>query len=69
MFCGLGPQYDQTVALGSLGKGFEKLKENEKREAVRRAVGGAVGKVKGVVGESTQVKVDASVDPHAAGKC
>lgn len=71
VFYGLGPDSDHTIALSSLGKGFEKKNGNERREAVRKAVGSAVGKVKGVVAEKNEkpveVTVDAQVDPHAAG--
>jgi aminopeptidase len=59
-----------VTAVSSLGEGFTKKKENEKREAVRRAVGGAVKGLKGVVvpPEGTaEVKVDTAGDAHAAG--
>ncbi|KAK7688417.1 hypothetical protein QCA50_008790 [Cerrena zonata] len=70
VFYGVGPNSDHTIALSSLGKGFEKKKGNERREAIRKAVGSAVGKVKGVVAEKNEkpveVTVDAQTDPHAA---
>lgn len=72
IFFAQGPNGDQTIALSSLGKGFDKKNANEKREVVRRAVGSAVGKVKGVVAgaeaaKGVDVRVDAELDPHAAG--
>ncbi|KAL0567709.1 hypothetical protein V5O48_014281, partial [Marasmius crinis-equi] len=63
------------TAISSLGEKFDKKKENEKREVVRKAVGSAVKAVKGQleglntkdkVNETIQVEVDAKVDPHAA---
>ncbi|KAL0567710.1 hypothetical protein V5O48_014282 [Marasmius crinis-equi] len=63
------------TAVSSLGEKFDKKKENEKREVVRKAVGSAVKAVKGQleglntkdkVNETVQVEVDAKVDPHAA---
>jgi aminopeptidase len=38
-----------------------------KRELVRKSVGSAVQEIKRVADEVTEVVVDASIDPHAAG--
>lgn len=53
------------ASLSSLGEGFANKKENERREAVRRAVGSAVKAVKDLP-ETKEVEVDATVDAHAA---
>ncbi|OCH85603.1 leucine aminopeptidase [Obba rivulosa] len=57
-----------VTALASLGDGFAAKRANEKRELVRKAVGGAVKHVRDI-GEGVDgrlVSVDASADPHAA---
>ncbi len=56
----------QLTALSSLGDGFEKKTGTAKREVVRKAVGSAVKAVKAIDGVK-DVKIDASLDPHAAG--
>lgn len=65
-----------VTAVSTLGENFDKKKENEKREIVRRAVGGAVKVIKDQlsglntkdnVNEVIQVEVEAGSDPHAAG--
>ncbi|PBL00091.1 hypothetical protein ARMGADRAFT_1072481 [Armillaria gallica] len=55
----------QLTALSSLGDGFEKKTGTAKREVVRKAVGSAVKAVKAIDGVK-DVKIDASLDPHAA---
>ncbi|KAK0500947.1 hypothetical protein EDD18DRAFT_1146702 [Armillaria luteobubalina] len=55
----------QLTALSSLGDGFEKKAGTAKREVVRKAVGSAVKAVKAIDGVK-DVKIDASLDPHAA---
>ncbi|KAK0466043.1 uncharacterized protein EV420DRAFT_1636626 [Desarmillaria tabescens] len=55
----------QLTALSSLGDGFEKKTGSAKREVVRKAVGSAVKAVKAIDGVKN-VKIDASLDPHAA---
>ena len=70
VFFGAGTQNGSIAALASLGDNFGKKKGNTRREIVRTAVGNGVKKVKdigdGVNG--THVTIDASADPHAAGK-
>ena len=68
LFFGAGAE-GATAAVSSLGDKFAQKKCAERREAVRRAVGSAVKKVRDL-GEGVQgsdVRVDASADPHAAG--
>ncbi|KAK0473103.1 cytosol aminopeptidase family, catalytic domain-containing protein [Armillaria novae-zelandiae] len=55
----------QLTALSSLGDGFGKKTGTAKREVVRKAVGSAVKAVKAIDGVKS-VKIDASLDPHAA---
>ena len=57
-----------VTAVVSLGEGYASQKGNGRREVVRKAVGSAVKDVKAVVEDETVVSVDASADPHAAGK-
>ncbi|KAI0327147.1 hypothetical protein GY45DRAFT_1373371 [Cubamyces sp. BRFM 1775] len=69
LFFGAGKEGAATAAVSSLGDRFAQKKCAERREAVRRAVGSAVKKVRDL-GEGVQgsdVRVDASADPHAAG--
>jgi aminopeptidase len=58
---------DNITALSSLGPDFTKKSADAKRESVRRSVGSAVKELNRVADEVTEVVVDASVDPHAAG--
>ncbi|KAI0665071.1 cytosol aminopeptidase family, catalytic domain-containing protein [Cubamyces menziesii] len=67
LFFGAGAE-GATAAVSSLGDKFAQKKCAERREAVRRAVGSAVKKVRDL-GEGVRgsdVRVDASADPHAA---
>lgn len=57
-----------VAALSSLGEGFAAKKGNTRRELVRKAVGSAVKSVKDLGDGMKDVAVDASADPHAAGK-
>ena len=58
-----------VTALVSLGDAYEGQKGDGRREVVRKAVGSAVKDVKALVeGKTLAVSVDASADPHAAGK-
>jgi aminopeptidase len=57
-----------VTALVSLGDRYANQKGDGKREVVRKAVGSAVKDVKALVEGETAVSVDASADPHAAGK-
>lgn len=56
------------TAIVSLGDAYGSQKGDGKREVVRKAVGSAVKDVKALVEGETAVSVDASADPHAAGK-
>lgn len=56
---------EALTALVSLGDGFDNKAENDKREAVRRAVGNGIRQLRDA--GATTVAVDDSVDPHAAG--
>ncbi|KAF9557931.1 leucine aminopeptidase [Agrocybe pediades] len=56
---------DATTVVTSLGGDFAKKPANTKRELVRKAVASAVKDLKSHEGVK-EVKVDASVDPHAA---
>lgn len=63
--------YEQSgvTAVSSLGEGFAKNNANEKRESIRRAVGGGVKGLKDVVvsdENGAQVKIDVAGDAHAA---
>ena len=61
---------EHLAAVSSLGDRFASKKGNERREVVRTSVGSAVKKVRdmgeGIKG--SDVFVDASADPHAAGQ-
>lgn len=56
------------TALVSLGEDLGGKKGDARREVIRKAVGSAVKEVKGLVESETAVSIDASEDPHAAGK-
>jgi len=56
----------KVTTLSSLGDRFEKKNANEKRELLRKAVGGAVKDLKAMDGLKN-VAIDASLDPQAAG--
>jgi aminopeptidase len=58
---------DKITALSSLGPDLAKKGVEAKRELVRKSVGSAVQEIKRVADEVTEVVVDASIDPHAAG--
>jgi len=57
----------KVTTLVSLGDKFASKKSNERRELVRRAVGSAVKEVRNLEGVN-RAEIDASTDPHAAGK-
>ena len=58
----------KITALVSLGDKFASKKLNEQREFVRRAIGSAVKELRDLDGVNL-AEIDASTDPHAAGKC
>jgi len=58
----------KVTALVSLGDKFASKKLNERREFVRRAIGSAVKELRDLDGVNL-AEIDASTDPHAAGKC
>ena len=58
----------KVTAVSFLGEGFASKKSEVKRELVRKSVGSAVNELKAHDG-LTEVLIDASVDPHAAGVC
>jgi aminopeptidase len=60
------PSYKLTT-LSSLGDGFASKNVNQKRELVRKSVGGAVKDLKNFEGLK-DVAIDASLDSHAAGE-
>ncbi|EIW87422.1 leucine aminopeptidase [Coniophora puteana RWD-64-598 SS2] len=55
-----------VTSLVSLGEKFANKKGDDKREVVRRAVGGGVKDLKRLGNAVSEVVVDASEDPHAA---
>jgi aminopeptidase len=55
-----------TTTISSLGDNFLEKKGDERRELVRKAVGAGIKDLKAFDG-LTEVLVDASLDPHAAG--
>jgi len=55
------------TTLASVGPDFDTAAPNAKREIIRKAVGTAVKEVRSLDGVK-EVVVDASLDPHAAGK-
>lgn len=55
-----------TTTISSLGDKFSQKKGAERRELVRKAVGAGIKDLKAFDG-ITEVLVDASLDPHAAG--
>jgi aminopeptidase len=57
----------KVTALVSLGDKFSSKQSNERRELVRRAVGGAVKEIRDLDGVNG-AEIDASTDPHAAGE-
>lgn len=57
----------KLTTLSSLGEGFASKDVNQKRELVRKSVGGAVKDLKNLEGLK-EVAIDASLDPHAAGE-
>jgi aminopeptidase len=61
------PASEKITALSSLGPDFATKSADAKRELVRRSVGSAVKEITRVADEVTDVVVDASADPHAAG--
>lgn len=56
-----------VTAITSLGEKFDAQDGNAKREILRKAVGNAVKELRAFDGLE-EVHVDASTDPHAAGK-
>ena len=69
LFYGVPSGGSNVTALVSLGDAYEVQKGDGKRELVRKAVGNAVKDVKALgEGKTLAVSVDASADPHAAGK-
>ncbi|KAF9255019.1 hypothetical protein L218DRAFT_383627 [Marasmius fiardii PR-910] len=57
------------TAVSSLGERFDSKKRDERREIVRKAVGGAVKAIRANLNtkeEVIQVEIDAGLDPHAA---
>jgi aminopeptidase len=63
---------EQITAVSSLGGEFGKKNADEKREAVRKAVGGGVKSLKDVLvsekaDKPVEVRVDVAGDAHAAG--
>lgn len=63
------PKEKTVTALASLGDKFAQKKGDARREAVRKAVASGVKKVRdlGEGVQGSQVVIDASADPHAAG--
>lgn len=61
------PSASQLTALSSLGDGYASKNANQQRELVRKSIGNAVKDLKNYEGIK-EVVVDASLDPHAAGK-
>ena len=57
-----------VAALVSLGDAFEAKKGDARREVVRKAVGGGVKSIKTLGEGISEVLIDASTDPHAAGE-
>ncbi len=57
----------QVTTISSLGDKFSQKKGYERRELVRKAVGAGVKELKNYDGVK-EVYIDASTDPHAAGK-
>lgn len=57
----------KVTALVSLGDKFASKQSNERRELVRQAVGSAVKEIRNLDGVN-RAEIDASTDPHAAGK-
>ena len=57
----------KTTTLSSLGDKFASKKPNAKRELIRRSIGSAVKDLKAMDGIKDLV-IEASADPHAAGK-
>jgi len=55
------------TTLASIGGDFDSASANAKREIIRKAIGTAVKEVRSLDGVK-EVVVDASLDPHAAGK-
>ncbi|KAH8825577.1 leucine aminopeptidase, partial [Flagelloscypha sp. PMI_526] len=64
IFYGSGPDGSATV-LTSLGGGWSKKQGAARRETFRKAVGSAVKAIKAVDGVE-EIKIDATIDPHAA---
>lgn len=62
------PSGKSVTALVSLGDVYASQKGDQKREVVRKAIGSAVKDVKALMEDEIKVTVDASADPHAAGK-
>ena len=66
------PHTDKTnlTVVTSLGEGFEKKTGDARREIVRKAIGSAVKKAKaqGEGAKQRTIRVDAALDPHAAGE-
>jgi hypothetical protein len=56
----------KVTSVSSLGEGYTSKKSQVKRELVRKSVGSAVKELKALDG-LTEVLIDASADPHAAG--
>ena len=56
----------KVTTVSSLGEAFASKKSDVKRELVRKSVGSAVKELKAFEG-LTEILVDASADPHAAG--
>lgn len=65
VFYGAGPDGSAAV-LTSLGENWSGKKGPERREIFRKAVGSGVKAVKSLDGVK-EIKVDAAIDPHAAG--
>ncbi|KAG5338540.1 hypothetical protein C0989_007134 [Termitomyces sp. Mn162] len=57
----------KVTAISSLGEKFASKSADAKRELLRKSVGNAVKQLKAIDGLK-DVAVDASIDPHAAGK-
>lgn len=63
-----GTPMQDVTALVSLGDGFDSKTGDARRELVRKAVGSGVKSVKGLGDGVSETVIDASIDPHAAGK-
>lgn len=61
------PSPSHLTTVSSLGEGYASKNANQKRELVRKSIGNAVKDLKNYEGLK-DVVVDASLDPHAAGK-